>query len=183
MQLGLAGVAVGAYGWPQMLGDGSQVQECLDNARIELADGLVLEAELCNVDGSLESILSAVLARTNAGSDPGDGQDEDVEAAGPYFSAWLSAEGTGDRLQVRTPRPGDRMAPLGMAGDTLKLSDLFINAKIPRRLRARWPLVCAGGEIAWVPGLRVSERFRLRGDLPARVRRLSVKKERSSAKA
>jgi tRNA(Ile)-lysidine synthetase-like protein len=56
-------------------------------------------------------------------------------------------------LILRSPRPGDRLAPLGLSG-TIKLSDLFINHQVPRRLRGRWPVVVAGDAIAWVAGLR-----------------------------
>jgi len=35
-----------------------------------------------------------------------------------------------------------------------KLSDFFINEKLPPRARGRWPLLCAGEKIIWVPGFR-----------------------------
>jgi len=54
---------------------------------------------------------------------------------------------------VRSPVAGERIAPLGMAG-RVKLSDVFIDHKVPRRLRARWPVVSTGDDILWVPGLR-----------------------------
>lgn len=66
-------------------------------------------------------------------------------------------------LEVRAPRPGDRFKPLGSPG-TRKLTDFFIDAKLPRSLRKRCPLVLSGGEIAWVAGMRLDERFRLRNE-------------------
>jgi len=63
-------------------------------------------------------------------------------------------------LEVRNRRPGDRLQPLGAAG-TRRLKDVFIDAKVPRAERDRRPLLLAGGEIAWVPGVTVNERFRL----------------------
>jgi tRNA(Ile)-lysidine synthase len=60
-------------------------------------------------------------------------------------------------LCLRPPRPGDRMAPRGGRG-TRKLSDLLIDAKIPRATRATLPVLCDGaGTILFVPGLRPSE--------------------------
>lgn len=63
-------------------------------------------------------------------------------------------------IQVRGARVGDRYRQLGMSGRT-KLSDLFINAKVPKRLRANWPVVVFGEEIVWVPGFRVAEAWRV----------------------
>jgi tRNA(Ile)-lysidine synthetase-like protein len=60
-------------------------------------------------------------------------------------------------LRVRAPRAGDRMRPRGGRGSR-KLSDLFIDAKIPRTRRAGLPLLeAADGTILFVPGLRPSE--------------------------
>jgi tRNA(Ile)-lysidine synthase len=60
-------------------------------------------------------------------------------------------------LRVRTLRPGDRMAPRGGRG-TRKLSDLLIDAKIPRQERATLPVLCdAAGVVLYVPGLRSSQ--------------------------
>jgi tRNA(Ile)-lysidine synthase len=80
------------------------------------------------------------------------------------WSACLDAEKTGKDLVLRPPRPGDRLQPLGMDNGSIKLSDLFVNAKVPRRARAGWPIVEAGGQIAWVPGLRLAQPFRVTGD-------------------
>jgi tRNA(Ile)-lysidine synthase len=63
-------------------------------------------------------------------------------------------------LLVRTWRPGDRMAPIGMGG-TKSLQDLFTARRVPRLERAGVPVVEAGGEIAWVPGVATSERFKI----------------------
>ncbi len=55
-------------------------------------------------------------------------------------------------LEVRSPKPGDRVRPLGLGG-TKKLQDVFVDAKVPRADRSGWPVVTAGGVVAWVPGL------------------------------
>jgi tRNA(Ile)-lysidine synthase len=60
-------------------------------------------------------------------------------------------------LGLRAHRPGDRMRPRGGRGSR-KLSDLFIDAKIPRPRRAELPVLVAGdGTILFVPGLRPAE--------------------------
>ena len=74
-----------------------------------------------------------------------------------------------DELTVRAPRPGDRIQPFGMSG-TRKLSDVFIDRKVPHRDRARMIVVEAGGEILWVPGVVAAEATRVRhNDAPVLV--------------
>lgn len=69
----------------------------------------------------------------------------------------LSSKWVGGDLEVRPPRPGERLAPLGMRGH-MKLSDLFVNRKVPWPARERWPLVCHGEQVLWAVGLHVSRR-------------------------
>ncbi len=61
---------------------------------------------------------------------------------------------------VRNRRPGDRIQPLGSSGRR-RLKDLLIDRRIPRSERDRLPLLVIDGEIAWVPGVTIGERFRL----------------------
>lgn len=77
------------------------------------------------------------------------------------FQAWFDADLLPATLVVRGRRPGDRIELLGMEGHSLKISDLLVNLKVPQRLRAAWPLVCAGEEIIWAPGLRQSNLARV----------------------
>jgi tRNA(Ile)-lysidine synthase len=85
----------------------------------------------------------------------------DFERNTDPFKAYLGLEPDTGEIEVRTRRPGDRFHPLGLDDGSLKLSDFFINAGLPKRLRDRWPLVCVRDQIAWVPGLQVSEAFRI----------------------
>jgi tRNA(Ile)-lysidine synthase len=48
-----------------------------------------------------------------------------------------------------------------MNRQTVKLREFYIKVKIPRRARAKWPLVCAGDKIVWVPGFRLAHPFRI----------------------
>jgi len=64
----------------------------------------------------------------------------------------------GPAVTVRAWRDGDRMRPAGLGG-TKTLQDLFTDRKVPRALRRTLPVVEAGGEIVWVAGVAVDERF------------------------
>ncbi|MCW5878637.1 MAG: tRNA lysidine(34) synthetase TilS [Anaerolineales bacterium] len=77
------------------------------------------------------------------------------------LQAWLDADALPGPLSVRRPQPGDRFQPLGLEGSHQKLSDFFINAKLPQRARAGWPLVCSGETIVWVAGYRPAHPVRL----------------------
>lgn len=70
------------------------------------------------------------------------------------FTAWIDPRKVQFPLVIRRRRPGDRFRPLGMNGRSVKLSDLMINSKVPRRARGSWPVVCSGDEVIWVPGIR-----------------------------
>jgi tRNA(Ile)-lysidine synthase len=67
--------------------------------------------------------------------------------------AIFDADQLPDGVVMRPPKAGDRLEPFGMQGG-VKLSDVFIDRKVPRRLRGRWPLIAAGDEVLWVVGLR-----------------------------
>ncbi|MGD0612270.1 MAG: tRNA lysidine(34) synthetase TilS [Anaerolineales bacterium] len=77
------------------------------------------------------------------------------------FTAWLDVGQAQGDILVRKPRQGDRFQPLGMESGSIKLSDFFINEKLPRRARGKWPLVCSGEEIVWVVGYRLAHPFRV----------------------
>jgi tRNA(Ile)-lysidine synthase len=47
---------------------------------------------------------------------------------------------------------GDRIHPMGMRG-TRKVHDVFVDRKLPRARRERFPVVTVGDTIAWLPGL------------------------------
>ena len=81
----------------------------------------------------------------------------------------------GADLLVRSWRPGDRMAPLGLHGSK-SLQDLFTARRVPRRERAGVPVVESRGEIVWVAGVATSERFKVTESTTEAVR-LSVQPE------
>ena len=64
----------------------------------------------------------------------------------------------GRTLELRTWRPGDRIAPVGLAGHSRKLQDVFVTAKVPPAVRSSLPILAdaATGEVLWIPGYRVA---------------------------
>jgi tRNA(Ile)-lysidine synthase len=105
---------------------------------------------------TLERTLRELLA-TTAGTkeaDLGDGiravreYDRVSLEHGPVrFGPWTIASDI-PGLEVRTWRPGDRLR-----GRSKKVQDVFVDAKVPRRERAAWPLVVSGSEVVCVPGI------------------------------
>jgi tRNA(Ile)-lysidine synthase len=80
----------------------------------------------------------------------------------------------GNKFYVRQYRQGDYFQPLGMSS-AKKLSDFFIDRKIPRALRAEIPLLVCGEEIVWVMGHEISEHYRI-GPSPVSPLKLWVEK-------
>lgn len=93
-----------------------------------------------------------------------------ADIAGGPCSVTIDA-GNARTLVVDALRPGDRMRPFGMEG-TRKLSDLLVDAKVPRRERPAVPVVRDGERIVWLAGVRVSEEYRV-GPGTSRAMKLS----------
>ena len=116
---------------------------------------LALAAERARLPRALERTLAELLAGRDGtkSADLGGG----IRAVREYDS--LRLEGTvqwgpwtlethRDGLEVRSRRPGDRLA-----GRSKKVQDLLVDAKVPRAERDSWPLVVCGDEVVAVPGL------------------------------
>lgn len=69
-----------------------------------------------------------------------------------------------DRLRfpliIRNWEPGEKFTPLGMAGKK-KISDFMIDHKIPLNLKKSFQVLVSEGEIAWLIGLRIDNRFKI----------------------
>ena len=67
----------------------------------------------------------------------------------------LEVTGPDGPYEVRPWRPGDRMRPVRLRGRSRKLSDLYIDARVPRRLRDRARVVtrASDGQIEWAEHL------------------------------
>jgi tRNA(Ile)-lysidine synthase len=80
----------------------------------------------------------------------------------------VTVRDVGDVVTVRAWRDGDRMRPAGLGGSK-SLQDLFTDRKVPRALRRTLPVVESDGEIVWVAGVAVGERFAAREGEPGAV--------------
>ena len=73
----------------------------------------------------------------------------------------FDADKVGSTVVLRFWRPGDRFQPIGMK-KTVKLQDLFTNLKVPATERRKRVVATTEiGEIFWVQGLRIGEKFKL----------------------
>jgi len=73
----------------------------------------------------------------------------------------FDADKVGSPIILRHWRRGDRFQPIGLKAP-VKLQDLLVNRKIPHAQRHQLVVATtAAGELFWVEGLRMSERFKL----------------------
>ena len=120
--------------------------------RMELPDGRVLLARLMPAPEATDVVA---LARAHGLEWAGESVLLDAQAAGIDASL-------GGRLWVDVPHPGDVLCPLGMHGQSKKLSDLLGEARVPVAERAAQPVVHTSptGSVVWVAGIRADERMR-----------------------
>jgi tRNA(Ile)-lysidine synthase len=76
--------------------------------------------------------------------------------------ALMDAERARGAMVVRNARPGDRFRPLGLGGEK-KLKDFFLDRRIPRSVRRRIAILEIDGQVAWVVGHRMDDRFKVTG--------------------
>ena len=74
--------------------------------------------------------------------------------------ACLDAEKLQFPLLVRKWQQGDYFQPLGMTG-LKKVSDFFIDEKIPVHEKEKCWLLCSGEKIVWIMGQRIDNRFKI----------------------
>jgi tRNA(Ile)-lysidine synthase len=134
----LGGAELPADDWPQI--QEGMVFELEIPGECRFRNGWVLKSYLV-VD--LERIFRIVV------------ENEDL------YRVWMDLDQLSVPLIIRPRLPGDRIQVLGMGGQSTKLSDLMINAKLPQRVRQSWPVVVSGKYVAWAPGLRMNERYRV----------------------
>ena len=90
------------------------------------------------------------------------------------FTAYFDLDKAGNKLTVRTRKPGDKFQPLGMS-QSKKLNEFMIDSKIPHAWRERIPIVCSPEHILWVVGWRIDERVKVTEDTK-QVLRLEFKR-------
>jgi tRNA(Ile)-lysidine synthase len=73
----------------------------------------------------------------------------------------FDADKVGTTIILRNWHAGDRFQPIGMKS-AVKVQDLLTNLKVPREQRRRLVVATnAAGEIFWIEGVRMAERFKL----------------------
>jgi tRNA(Ile)-lysidine synthase len=87
-----------------------------------------------------------------------------IEMPAGNHTAALDADLITYPLTLRSWQQGDEFHPLGMQGRK-KLSDFFINQKVPLNHKHRIPLLVNGnGDVVWVAGYRIDDRYKLTPD-------------------
>ena len=74
---------------------------------------------------------------------------------------------------IRNVRKGDVFYPIGKGGKK-KVQDIFVNNKISRNIRNKVPLIVSNGEICWIAGYRIGEKFKVT-DKTKRVLKIKIK--------
>lgn len=111
--------------------------------------------------------LTARLREVAPGSDPvalAQAHAREWEGASVLLDAEAAGLGVlGGKLWIEAPQAGEILCPLGMHGQSKKLSDLLIDSKIPLAERNFVPVVHTqpNGQIVWVAPIRVDERARV----------------------
>ena len=123
---------------------------------LELADGRVLSARILPVEHGFD-VVSYATAHSQEWL--GESVLLDARACGvdPVH---------GGSLWVSGPEAGDTMQPLGMHGQSKKISDLLGEAGVPVESRSVMPIVRTNirGHVVWVAGIRPDERVKCTQD-------------------
>ena len=119
---------------------------------LELADGRVLSARILPVEHGFDVVSYATV---HSQEWLGESVLLDAQACGvdPVH---------GGSLWVSGPEAGDTMQPLGMHGQSKKISDLLGEAGVPVESRSMMPIVRTNirGHVVWVAGIRPDERVK-----------------------
>ena len=123
---------------------------------LELADGRVLSARILPVEHGFDVVSYATV---HSQEWLGESVLLDAQACGvdPVL---------GGSLWVSGPEAGDTMQPLGMHGQSKKISDLLGEAGVPVESRSMMPIVRTNirGHVVWVAGIRPDERVKCTQD-------------------
>lgn len=87
--------------------------------------------------------------------------ESDVHLLSDHYTVYLEVP-EGSKIKLRSRESGDQIRPLGMQGQSMKISDVMIDRKIPRKAREKWPLLIIDDEIAWIPGIKVAHTHRIK---------------------
>jgi len=139
----------------------SYVQDLPDNLRAEVRYGTLKVTKKRPVDTWEDTVLD-VEGETDLGA-AGKLYLEEVgadEISADPFSATVDADVFLGSLSAGPARTGERMHPLGMEGSKL-LSDVFIDAKVPKEQRALVPVIRDASQVVWVAGRTLDDRYKI----------------------
>ncbi len=121
----------------------SLIVKASENERVAMRIGVEQEEiNLCGQSLSLERLT------------------EHWEISVDLSKALLNYESLQWPLTLRTWEKGDRFTPFGMKGSKL-VSDFLIDNKVPVSLKSKVLVLISGGEICWVMGYRISDKFKV----------------------
>ena len=123
---------------------------------LELADGRVLSARILPVEHGFD-VVSYATAHSQEWLGESVLLDAKTCGVDPVH---------GGSLWVSGPEAGDTMQPLGMHGQSKKISDLLGEAGVPVESRSMMPIVRTNirGHVVWVAGIRPDERVKCTQD-------------------
>ncbi len=123
---------------------------------LELADGRVLSARILPVEHGFD-----IVSYATAHSQEWLGESVLLDACACGVDSVH-----GGSLWVSGPEAGDTMQPLGMHGQSKKISDLLSEAGVPVESRSMMPIVRTNirGHVVWVAGIRPDERVKCTQD-------------------
>jgi len=128
-----------------------QYPQCRESCTLSIYEPFELEL-------TKDFLLSGVIEPVSAYAEP-------RSDTGFLWEAFLNADQIQfDNAVVRSFQPGERYAPLGMDGKKIKVSDFYINKKIPVPFRKNWPLILVENEIAWIPGFQPAHSYRIQAN-------------------
>ena len=132
-----------------------------------------VDLPLIDSTGSLPQHWEFVMESLN----PGSWSLAQIHANTDQWCAYVDARKfPSTSVRLRTRWPGYRFQPLGMGGHSMKVSDVFVNAKVEESLRDRWPLVLSFDQVVWVASLRLDERYKVTEETQTVLRLRFVRK-------
>lgn len=111
-----------------------------------------LDLEIKNFDDKIELIGTELIFKKMS--------TDEFQIINDSHVACLDFDSLKRPLKIRSWKNGDNFIPLGMTRKK-KLSDFMIDQKIPLNLKKRVHLLESAGQIAWVIGHRIDDRFKV----------------------
>ena len=88
---------------------------------------------------------------------------KDREVPRNRYTKWFDYDKITSSVMFRTKRPGDYLTINRQMGHK-SLQDYFVNEKIPKEERNQIYLLAEGKHVMWIPGLRISEYYKIHKD-------------------